>query len=606
MGFSYRCFCNIYFGGRLSDSIYLVDTILVSNIPESELLVVKFSPSGEPLWIKHTGGNKNLNSVLGIAVDELGNCYITGAINDICYFDTIMVNAIGGNPAFYIAKINPEGFFEWAHVAGRSLPWAVSIGYDIIVSKQNEIYVVGNFSYEINIQGILLTSSGEGDSFIAKFDQNGNLKWIRQIGGIHNDVSSSITVDSIGNCYVTGGVGDNARLGQFILHTYNGSLDGFVTKLDSEGNFLWVKNFGSNQPDKGNSIAYSPLGYIYLAGEINGTAFFDDITLQHNGGSDIFIASYDIEGNLFLAKGFGGSSNENVSSISINYLGNVLIAGDFDGMGTIDTTHLYSSGYSDLFSAEFDYSGNLDWIVHYGTPLKDYGKAVTTDQNDNVIVAGMINGQQGSVSQYHYSLFLGKIKNPVTPVDLVSFTSFYENNLVYLNWSIASELNNRGFEIERSNNKTDWRLIGFREGKGTTTEPQAYVFIDDLFGNDSYRLYYRLKQIDYNGSFEYSDVVEVYTTPSNFSLSQNYPNPFNPNTKIKYTIPSVGTQRAVSVQLKIYDVLGNEVATLVNEYKPAGNYEIEFAARDGLAAGIYFYQLKVNDFVASKKMLLLK
>ena len=111
--------------------------------------------------------------------------------------------------------------------------------------------------------------------------------------------------------------------------------------------------------------------------------------------------------------------------------------------------------------------------------------------------------------------------------------------IVLLNWSTSTELNNRGFEIERSTNKKDWRLIGFKEGKGTTTETQNYSFVDDLFGISSPQLFFRLKQIDFDGSFEYSDVVEVDIAPSTFSLSQNYPNPFNPSTKIKFTIPNV-------------------------------------------------------------------
>ena len=108
------------------------------------------------------------------------------------------------------------------------------------------------------------------------------------------------------------------------------------------------------------------------------------------------------------------------------------------------------------------------------------------------------------------------------PVELTSFRATYSKNDVQLNWSTASELNNLGFEIERSTNRSDWRIIGFREGKGTSTEPQEYSFTDDLFGNNSYILYYRLQQIDFDGSFEYSFIVEAEVkTPDEFYLSQN-------------------------------------------------------------------------------------
>ena len=186
------------------------------------------------------------------------------------------------------------------------------------------------------------------------------------------------------------------------------------------------------------------------------------------------------------------------------------------------------------------------------------------------------------------------------PVELISFNAHEENNNVLLNWSTASELNNYGFEIERSSDETDWRTIGFREGYGTTTEPQDYSYIDDLFGVNAYKLFYRLKQIDFDGTFEYSALVEVDLAPLTFALHQNYPNPFNPSTKISWQSP-VGSRQT----LKVFDVLGREVATLVDEYKEAGYNEIEFNASE-LASGIYYYQLKAGDYVETKKMIYLK
>jgi hypothetical protein len=151
-------------------------------------------------------------------------------------------------------------------------------------------------------------------------------------------------------------------------------------------------------------------------------------------------------------------------------------------------------------------------------------------------------------------------------------------------------------------------------GNGTSTEPKAYSFVDEKLSAGKYQ--YRLKQIDFNGSFEYSNIIEVdISLPEKFSLEQNYPNPFNPSTKIKFTIPSVtlsGVEGSF-VTLKVFDVLGNEIATLVNEEKPAGSYEVEFSTTGGPessikhpASGIYFYQLKAGDYLETKKMILMK
>jgi len=192
------------------------------------------------------------------------------------------------------------------------------------------------------------------------------------------------------------------------------------------------------------------------------------------------------------------------------------------------------------------------------------------------------------------------------PVELISFTADVNSEKVLLHWQTATELNNLGFEIERKSDKNGWRMIGFKEGKGTTTEIQNYVFSDDLFGIESEHLYYRLKQIDFDGTFEYSEVVEVVVDiPTEFSLEQNHPNPFNPSTTIRFTIPQGEKRETRNINLKVYDVLGNEITTLVNEEKPTGSYEVEFNAAN-LPSGIYFYKLRAGDFVETRKMVLIK
>jgi hypothetical protein len=192
----------------------------------------------------------------------------------------------------------------------------------------------------------------------------------------------------------------------------------------------------------------------------------------------------------------------------------------------------------------------------------------------------------------------------VTPVELISFTAVAIGSEVKLNWSTATETNNQGFEILRlTQNDNEWNSVGFVPGFGTTTEPKSYSYTDSEVSAGKYT--YRLKQIDFDGSSEYSPEVEVeITTLLVFSLSQNYPNPFNPSTKISWQSPVSGHQT-----IKVFDVLGNQIATLVDEYKPAGSYEVEFNASSGirnLVSGIYFYQLKAGDYINTKKMLLLK
>ena len=194
----------------------------------------------------------------------------------------------------------------------------------------------------------------------------------------------------------------------------------------------------------------------------------------------------------------------------------------------------------------------------------------------------------------------------ITPVELASFTAEANNGNVLLNWTTATEKNNEGFEVERRSSErggqsgnAEWEKIGFIEGNGTTTQPHVYSYLDKSLSSGKYS--YRLKQIDFDGSFKCSNAAEVSVeTPLVFALEQNYPNPFNPSTTIHYQVPDKGL-----VTLKVYDVLGKEAAVLVNEQKDPGSYSVNFNAAE-LASGVYFYQIKAGDFVKTKKMILLR
>ncbi|GAB4286836.1 MAG: hypothetical protein Kow0098_02530 [Ignavibacteriaceae bacterium] len=198
------------------------------------------------------------------------------------------------------------------------------------------------------------------------------------------------------------------------------------------------------------------------------------------------------------------------------------------------------------------------------------------------------------------------------PVELVSFTASVSGNVVLLNWKTASETNNSGFEVQRKksgvkNLETGWEAIGFVQGYGTTTEPKSYTYTDDLapLAGLSQTFYYRLKQIDYDGTFEYSEIAEVDINQlKEFALEQNYPNPFNPSTQIRFSLPE-----QMKIRLNIYNSLGELVYTLADGVFESGNHQIEFNTeklKAGLPGGLYIYRLESAGFNHSKKMLLLK
>lgn len=226
---------------------------------------------------------------------------------------------------------------------------------------------------------------------------------------------------------------------------------------------------------------------------------------------------------------------------------------------------------------------------HFVFVFNKQPQSIQFDPNNNIVI------KQASLTQI-----------PPVPVELISFNADAVGHNVNLNWITATELNNRGFEIERAseiiNDELNWCNLAFINGNGTTSQFNNYSFVDADLNSGKY--FYRLKQIDYNGEYSYSKVIEVEILPEKFSLEQNYPNPFNPITKIKFSIPNI-VESYFGTSLRVYDVLGREVAVLINEHKQPGQYEVEWNA-SGMQSGIYFYELKAGSFKETKKLILMK
>jgi hypothetical protein len=185
------------------------------------------------------------------------------------------------------------------------------------------------------------------------------------------------------------------------------------------------------------------------------------------------------------------------------------------------------------------------------------------------------------------------------PVELSAFSAIVLDNAIKLYWKTETEVNNYGFEVQRAKGGLNFEMIGFVQGHGNTNSPKEYSFIDEQVTAGKYS--YRLKQIDTDGKFEYSKVIEIEIgSPGAFELSQNYPNPFNPVTTIRYSLPQSG-----NVRLTVYNLLGEQVEVPVNEFKEAGVHTINFKA-ENLNSGIYIYKLETEGFVRSRKMTLIK
>jgi hypothetical protein len=234
--------------------------------------------------------------------------------------------------------------------------------------------------------------------------------------------------------------------------------------------------------------------------------------------------------------------------------------------------------------------------------LNDLSKITFDGTNINFVLSS------GTTSRAHTNVevmeFTTTASDVSLPVELVSFTAFQKHNMVLLSWETASEVENFGFDIERTYSGRDaWKRLDFVEGNGSVTRTSNYTFLDKSLDKKS-NVKYRLKQIDYDGSYEYSAAVSVvyneHLLPERDKLYSNYPNPFNPLTTIRYEINC-----DTHVRLAIYDTMGKEVAELVNNRHGPGSYEVSF---DGgqLSSGVYIGKIHSNEYSKVIKMLLVK
>ena len=253
------------------------------------------------------------------------------------------------------------------------------------------------------------------------------------------------------------------------------------------------------------------------------------------------------------------------------------------GIGIKDTNTIWVS----------DVNGHIGYTTDGGTSW-NISKTITANGLYGISIVGdnmWLAGDGGTIIKGY--------SNPAVPVELTSFTGKVIDGKVNLTWQTASEKNNYGFEIQRMQNDSYWEKIAFVTGRGTSGEINSYSYVDKSISTGNYS--YRLKQIDFDGTFKYSSVVEVKTgAPTKFELLQNYPNPFNPSTTINYSLPIKG-----HVVLKVYNVLGKEVAVLVNGNMEPGNYSAIFDASK-FSSGVYLYELTTGNSRMSKKMILIK
>lgn len=501
--------------------------------------------------------------------------------------------AVGLAGIMYITENNGN---SWSQILSgiKSYVYSGDDIYSLFCLNENMSWAVGHRRGGGGGGSIILKTTDGGKIWKTQLYTSGSSKPIRSIYFIDEDFGWAL--------------GDNG-----IWRTTNGGANWTKGSLNGKSLFFINKDIGWLVKETFN--IYSEAIFKTTDGGVTWTpqttqSGIDIFFLDHNSGWVVGknggISKSTDGGESWISKTSGTNNDLNSIrfydsdlGICVGNEGTVLLTTDggeswvSQNTGTAET----------LTSVEFTNSTTV-WISgSNGTILHtmDLGNLWTnydTVTGNNLTSLCFINNNTGWIGGTDGTIF--KYQSDIVPVELMSFTAGFKKNEIQLNWRTATEVNNYGFEIERRFGEEEWNTIGFVEGHYNSISPKSYFYSDNCPIGEN-KLQYRLKQIDTDGCFKYSDIVEVDITPSGYELTQNYPNPFNPNTVIEFSLP----ENVNNVRLFIYNELGEKVAELINTKLVAGRYSFHWNAQS-FATGIYIYELRTENFSLAKKMLLLK
>ncbi len=506
-----------------------------------------------------------------IAVDNYGNFYATGF-----YYADLMQNGFTlltskGNSDTFIGKFTNSGAIIWLMSFGGK---SFDVGRSITVDLEGNVYVVGDFSDSASIGGTQLIPSGGTDIFVLKFNSAGNLLWAKNFGGPLSEICNSMTTDASGNSYLGGDFYDSTSLGTHNFTSY-GQYDIFILKLNTDGNILWAQQAGGERSENVSTITSDASGNIYLTGNFMMTASFGSKQLVSDFNGSVYFVKFNSSGECIWANQSSVPSSATGVGITVDPLGTVYASGTFFETLTLGSLSLFNEGGSDLFVTKLNDMGQFVWLGRAsGTATFDYffQSHIVVDAFGNSYVSGYFDGT-------------------------VNFGSI-QLNCPGVSEPYLAKLDPAG------------NFVWVQKGTGpyiNSSNTVALLGNDQVFMGGVYGEHFSLggPELPYWGCFiaSYSAATGIQndlSTPVDFSLSQNYPNPFNPSTRIDYSVPV-----SSNVVIALFDVLGNEISTLLNEHKLPGFYSLDFNS-NSLPSGVYFYKLTAGNSSLTNKMILIK
>ncbi len=612
-------------------------------------------------WSKRFG--TALNQIgNGVATDGSYNVIVTGELNGTADFGGGPLTS-GGNADVFLAKFDINGAHLWSKRFGGALN---QIGYSVAANASGGIAITGDLNGTADFGGGLLTSAGNTDVFVARFDAGGTHSWSKRFGDATVQTGTSVAMDGAGNVIVTGELSGTADFGGGPL-TSAGGVDVFVAKFDASGNHLWSKRYGAASDQLCNSVDVDGSGNIFITGELNGTTDFGGGPLTSAGNTDIFLVKIDANGNHVWSKSFGATQSQICYAVSTDGPGNAVIVGELRGTTDFGGGVLTSAGAADIFVVKFDTNGNHLWSKRFGAAGNQSGFSVVGYGSGGVAITGQFSGttdfgggpltSAGGQDAFLVKLDAGgnhlwsqRFGDPQTEtgysvaVDgwgdvvftgrfagVINFggapltsaggydaflTKFIDENLVPVLFT-RFEASNRDGDVEITwDVSSDEALTRFTLYRRDDAHPQAIALVQgvvepmtrsylDARVEPGHTYHYELVVETRDGDEFRSPVATVTVGRILAVLGQNFPNPFNPATTIEYTV----TERT-RLALEIYDVTGSLVVRLDQGVRDAGTYRVKWEGRDGsglpVGSGVYFYRLEGVPRLGLKKMILVK
>jgi Tfp pilus assembly protein PilZ len=376
---------NVYVTGEFTGTADF-DTTTLTDAGSGDALVLKYAKDGTFRWAVR-GGGTGIDDAQAITADGTGNVYITGQFTSTAGFGAFdLVSA--GSQDIYVAKYDTAGTVVWAESAGGP---SFESGIGLASDANGNVVVTGFFRQSFMYGSTQLTSAGDPDIFVARYDPAGNVAWARQAGSTNVDVGMGVAMDASGRAVVTGTFEGTVQFGTTTLVSA-GQRDVFVAMYDASGNVVWAKRGGGTSADVGYAAAVDGFGNTYVTGYFYDSADFGATTLTDAGNGDMFLVAYGPNGNELAAVRAGGSESETGEDIAIDPSGNVIVTGEFRGTSVFGSTSLTSAGRDDIFIAKFSSSGDVLWAWGAGTTGDDRGFGVAADRSDFVVSTGTFGG----------------------------------------------------------------------------------------------------------------------------------------------------------------------------------------------------------------------